>query len=128
MKQTSIVCDSESIAPQIRLTCGHRALLDSGLAEFCEVPTTRLNEQIRRNINQIPDEFSLRYVVKESGHVRSQIAASGSWLTGRRFPSDGSSKYATVMAATALNSLAAHRIERDGVFAGRLATAGWVGQ
>ena len=43
----------ESIASAIYLIRDQKIILDSDLAELYDVPTKRLNEQVKRNIRQI---------------------------------------------------------------------------
>jgi len=45
---------------RILLVRGYRVLLDSDLATLYEVPTRRLNEQVRRNLGSIPARLHVR--------------------------------------------------------------------
>ena len=45
------------IEPRILLMRGQRVLLDSDLAQLYEVPTKRLNEQVRRNRARFQEDF-----------------------------------------------------------------------
>ena len=57
---------------------GERVILDSDLAAIYGVPTKRLNEQVRRNIERFPQDFCFRLSSREANSIRSQIAtASG---------------------------------------------------
>jgi hypothetical protein len=47
----------DPIAQKILLISGQRIMLDSDLAELYEVPTKRLNEQVRRNKKSFPPDF-----------------------------------------------------------------------
>ena len=46
----------EVIERKIYLIRGHNVMLDRDLAELYEVPTKRLNEQVRRNEKRFPYE------------------------------------------------------------------------
>ena len=56
-------------------------MLDSDLAEPYQVPTSRLNEQVRRNLERFPEDFMFQLNKKEAESLRSQIATL---KTGRR--------------------------------------------
>ena len=49
-------------------------MLDSDLAELYEVPTKRLNEQVRRNAARFPPDFMFQLTPEETDSLRSQIA------------------------------------------------------
>jgi len=48
-------------------------MLDSDLAELYEVPTKRLNEQVRRNLKRFPEDFMFQLTAEEAESLRSQI-------------------------------------------------------
>ena len=48
----------ERIAAQIYVIRGQSVMLDSDLAELYGVSTSRLNEQVKRNMRRFPDDFS----------------------------------------------------------------------
>lgn len=47
----------ERIESRILLIRGHKVMLDSDLAELYGVTTKRLNEQVKRNREQLPSRF-----------------------------------------------------------------------
>ncbi|HSW59937.1 MAG TPA: ORF6N domain-containing protein, partial [bacterium] len=53
---------------------GMQVMLDSDLAELYGVETKRLNEQVRRNIERFPDEFSFVLSRSEYDFLRSHFA------------------------------------------------------
>ncbi len=61
-------------------------MLDSDLAELYEVPTRRLNEQVKRNIGRFPSDFMFQLTAGETDNLRSQIATSSSAHGGRKRP------------------------------------------
>ena len=63
---------------------GHKVLLDADLAELYEVPTHRLNEQVRRNRSRFPPDFMLELSAEEFAALRSQSAISKPGRGGRR--------------------------------------------
>ncbi len=64
------------IAPLIHCIRGVRVILDTDLARLYEVPTKRLNEQLRRNLDRFPQDFAFQLTPKEWTVLRSQIAIS----------------------------------------------------
>jgi len=63
---------------------GHKVLLDADLAELYEVPTRRLNEQVRRNRSRFLPDFMLELSAEEFAVLRSQSAISKPGSGGRR--------------------------------------------
>ena len=55
---------------------GHKVMLDSDLAGLYEVPTFRLNEAVKRNINRFPPDFMFQLTVDEAQNLKSQFAIS----------------------------------------------------
>jgi hypothetical protein len=51
-----------------------QVMLDIDLAEFYGVEVKRLNEQVKRNIERFPQEFSFQLTVEENNALRSQFA------------------------------------------------------
>ncbi len=68
----------------IQIVRGQRVLLDSDLAELYGTTTMRLNEQVSRNLDRFPDDFSFVLTQQEFANLISQIAISSSAHGGRR--------------------------------------------
>jgi len=81
---------------------GKRVILDSNLASLYDVPTKRLNEQVRRNLNRFPSDFAFQLSASEWANLRSQFATS-SW-GGRRVTPYAFTEHGALMAASVLNS------------------------
>ncbi len=64
----------DPIVQRILLIRGHRVMLDSDLAELYEVPTKRLNEQVRRNIKRFPPDFMFQLTPEKFDSLRSHFA------------------------------------------------------
>jgi len=60
-------------------------MLDSDLAELYGVPTSRLNEQFKRNRTRFPTDFAFQITKAEFDSLMSQIAISNAGCGGRRF-------------------------------------------
>jgi hypothetical protein len=72
----------DTILPSVFVVRGVKAMIDNDLAALYEVPTKRLNEQVKRNIDRFPDDFMFQLTKDEYQILRSQNATS-SW-GGRR--------------------------------------------
>src|ERR1700736_4187601 len=60
---------------RIYLIRGQKVMLDTDLADLYQVPTKRLNEQVKRNLGRFPEAFMFRLPSTEAQEVnRSQIA------------------------------------------------------
>ena len=83
---------------------GHKAILDSDLAELYGVTAKRLNEQIKRNAARFPSDFLFQLTRAERDSLRSQIATSNNGRGGRRYLPYAFTEHGAIMAATVLNS------------------------
>jgi hypothetical protein len=92
-----------NIAPLILTVRGHRVILDADLAALYQVPTKRLNEQVKRNADRFPEEFSFQLTREEAESVRSQNATLQK-LSHFRYLPRVFSEHGALMAANVLNS------------------------
>jgi hypothetical protein len=53
-----------------------KVILDADLAELYEVPTKRLNEQVKRNADRFPEDFIFQLTAREWSNLKSQIVTS----------------------------------------------------
>jgi hypothetical protein len=90
------------IAQRILVLRGQRVLLDADLAELYGVPTSRLNQQVRRNRKRFPADFIFQVTNQEHANLMLQFATS-SW-GGTRKPPVAFTEQGAIMAATVLNS------------------------
>jgi hypothetical protein len=79
-------------------------MLDADLAEFNGVPTKRLNEQVRRNLNRFPADFMFQLNEEESDILRSQFATSKPGRGGRRYVPYVFTEQGVAMLSSVLNS------------------------
>ena len=71
----SLPLSLELIKRRIFVIRGQEVMLDSDLAELYQVPTKRLNEAVKRNLDRFPIDFMLRVSPQELTSMnRSQIA------------------------------------------------------
>jgi hypothetical protein len=72
------------IQQRILLMRGEKVIIDADLAQFYGVPTSRLNEQVRRNKERFPADFMFQLTQEEKAEV---IAKCGSPLEPQVFKS-----------------------------------------
>ena len=76
---------AEVIATKILIIRGKRVMLDSDLAVLYGVKTGRLNEQVKRNIKRLPEDFMFQLTKEEALNLKSHFATS-SWGGVRKLP------------------------------------------
>lgn len=94
----------EKIEKSIFVIRGQKVMLDSHLAELYEVPTKRLNEQVRRNLQRFPEDFMFQLTDEEADHLRSQIATSNLKRGGRRYNPYVFTEHGVAMLSSVLHS------------------------
>jgi hypothetical protein len=113
-----------SVLPPIHTIRGQRVVLDSDLAALYWVPTRRLNEAAKRNIERFPSDFRFQLTRAENGRLisqnairntqsieqppaapnRSQFATGSSRHRDPRFLPFAFTEHGALMAATVLRS------------------------
>jgi hypothetical protein len=99
---TSIAIADERILNKIYYIRGYKVMLDQDLAELYQVPTKRLNEQVKRNIGRFPADFMFSLTQEEFENLKSQNATS-SW-GGRRVVPNAFTEHGVLMLSSVLNS------------------------
>lgn len=94
----------EQIARSILILRGRRVLIDTELAALYDVPTTRLNQQVRRNLRRFPADFMFQLTAAEHAALMLQNATSKPGRGGRRKPPLAFTEHGAIMVATVLNS------------------------
>ena len=95
---------SQGIESKIYLIRGEKVMLDQDLAELYQIPTMRLNEQVRRNIRRFPTDFMFPLSEQEFIILKSQFAISSSGWGGRRSPPLAFTEQGVAMLSAVLNS------------------------
>lgn len=90
------------IVTKIYLLRGQKVMLDEDLAELYQVPTGRLNEQVKRNIARFPADFMFQLTKEEFENLKSQNATS-SWGGRRKLPF-AFTEHGVLMLSSVLNS------------------------
>jgi hypothetical protein len=85
MDKNTLILNEQQIQNRIFTIRGKQVMLDSDLAELYEVSTSRLNEQVKRNIERFPDDFMFKLTQQEWNNLKSQFATS-SWGGRRKLP------------------------------------------
>jgi phage regulator Rha-like protein len=95
----------ERVERTILVLRGRRVILDSDLAALYGVTVSRLNEQVKRNIERFPDDFGFQLTREEFEALRSQIAISKTERRGgRQYLPYAFTEHGAVMSASVLNS------------------------
>lgn len=108
---------AEAIEKRIFLIRGYKIMLDNFLARLYEVPTGRLNEQVRRNLKRFPSDFMFQLTWEEYETLKSKMAfsndlnlksqnaisSSEEW-GGRRYPPYAFTEQGVAMLSSVLNS------------------------
>ena len=85
---------------------GQKVILDADLAELYDVPTKRLNEQIKRNADRFPEDFLFQLTKGEAEEMqrsRSQFATLKQGQNIKYLPR-AFTEHGAIIAATILNS------------------------
>ena len=93
----------ERIETKILLIRGHKVMVDADLAELYDVPTKRLNEQVKRNKERFPEDFVFRLTARE----KAEVVANCDHLNRLRFSPAlpyAFTEHGAIMAAAVLNS------------------------
>ncbi len=105
MSADGAVVAVEAIVSRIVTLRDQRVIVDADLAALYGVPTKRLNEQVRRNVERFPADFMFQLTPEEWNALRSQFATSNeSTRGGRRYTPFVFTEHGAIMAATVLNS------------------------
>jgi hypothetical protein len=91
------------IRQRILLIRGVKVMIDADLAEAYGVPTRRLNEQVRRNLNRFPGDFMFQLTSEE----KKEVIANCDHLEKLKFSKAlplAFTEHGAIMAASVLNS------------------------
>jgi len=109
MKKNEATTIVNSIQNRIYTIRGTQVMLDRDLAELYQVSTSRLNEQVKRNLERFPKEFKFQLTRKEFENLRSQFATS-KLHGGRRYLPYVFTEQGVAMLSSVLNSKVAVKI------------------
>ena len=109
MKQNYLLL-SERIERLVLLVRGQKVMLDSDLAKIYGVSTTRLNQQIKRNMSRFPEDFIFKLTNEEFRTLMLQNATSNTSRGGRRKLPYAFTEHGAIMIANVLKSKRAIRV------------------
>jgi hypothetical protein len=103
MSEPKSLIATDKIEDRILLIRGVRVMMDADLAEYYGVPTKRLNEQVKRNLERFPSDFMFQLSASE----KTEVVAICDHLSGLRFSPSlpyAFTEHGAIMAASVLNS------------------------
>ena len=103
MAKSKAVVRVGRIQQRILLIRGQKVIVDADLAEAYGVPTRRLNEQVRRNVNRFPDDFMFQLTREE----KAEVIANCDHLENLKFSKAMPlvfTEHGAIMAASVLNA------------------------
>lgn len=109
MSATQLSPSSELVENYILLIRGQRVILDVDLAELYGVSTKRLNEQVKRNQERFPEDFTFKLTEDE----KLKVVANCDHLKNLKFSRtnpNAFTEHGVIMAASVLNSAKAIEI------------------
>ena len=99
-----------TIESKILMIRGKKVLLDRDLAKLYGVPTKRLKEQAKRNMDRFPEDFMFQLTKEEFENWRSQFATSNSTKMGLRYRPHAFTEQGVAMLSSVLHSKKAIRV------------------
>lgn len=102
MPDESKQLQDDVLESKIFLVRGQKVMLDFDLANLYQVPTRRLNEQVRRNIGRFPEDFMFQLTDNDLRSLRSQIATAN--FSMRRAMPYAFAEQGVAMLSSVLNS------------------------
>lgn len=103
-KQPLSIIPENTLVNKIHEIRGSKVMLDSDLAELYGVETSRLNEQVKRNLERFPEDFMFQLTKDEWKSLMSQIAISNKGRGGRRKLPYVFTEHGILMLSSVLNS------------------------
>ena len=93
----------ERVENRILFIRGHRVIVDTDLAEVYGVPTKRLNEQVKRNVERFPEDFAFRFTPGEKMELVAKCDRFARLKHSTVFPL-AFTEHGAIIAASVLNS------------------------
>lgn len=85
MRNNTQILNNSTLDNKIFIIRGIQVMIDKDLAELYQVGTSRLNEQVKRNIERFDEDFMFQLTKEEFDNLISQNATS-SWGGTRKLP------------------------------------------
>jgi len=106
MKTKTSLIPQQPVEQLIRTIRGQRVILDADLARVYGVPTKRLNEAVRRNLDRFPTDFVFQLVKNEAEEFRRSRSQFATLKRGQniKYLPRAFTEHGAIMAANVLNS------------------------
>lgn len=78
------ITNPSQIERMIYIIRGQKVMLDSDLAELYEIPTGRMNEQVKRNLERFPSDFMFQLTEMEFNELQNLMELKKEGRGGRR--------------------------------------------
>ena len=101
---STVLITRERIESKILLIRGFKVMVDRDLAELYQVPTRRLNEQVKRNLKRFPSDFMFQMTEEEFNNWKSHFATSNKDKMGLRKKPFVFTQEGVAMLSSVLNS------------------------
>jgi hypothetical protein len=110
-KRTAVeLIATDEITQMVRVIRGQRVMLDFDLARLYGVPTSALNQAVRRNAERFPEDFSYQLTRQEVTNLMSQNVISSSGYGGHRKLPWAFTEHGVAMLSSVLRSPTAVRV------------------
>ena len=106
-QSTEILVAPDEVQSMVRVVRGQRVMLDSDLARLYGVPTSALNQAVRRNADRFPEDFAYPLTRQEFTGLMSQMVISKG---GRRKLPWAFTEHGVAMLSSVLRSPTAVRV------------------
>jgi len=103
MAKSKAIVKVGRIQQRILLIRGVKVMIDADLAEAYSVPTRRLNEQVRRNLDRFPEDFMFQLTAEEKAEVIANCDHLEKLKFSKALPLVFT-EHGAIMAASVLNS------------------------
>jgi len=107
---TDILIAPDKIQQMVHVVRGQRVMLDFDLARLYQVPTSALNQAVRRNADRFPEDFAYQLTQQEFKNLISQIVISSSGYGGHRKLPWAFTEHGVAMLSSVLRSPTAVRV------------------
>jgi hypothetical protein len=100
----------DGIQQMVHVVRGQRVMLDFDLAQLYGVPTSALNQAVRRNADRFPEDFAYQLTRQEVTNLMSQIVISSAGHGGHRKLPWAFTEHGVAMLSSVLKSPTAVRV------------------
>jgi hypothetical protein len=110
ISSSNITIPTSELQRMVHIVRGQRVMLDFDLARLYGVPTSALNQAVRRNAERFPEDFSFYLTQQEFTSLMSQIVISNAGRGGHRKLPRAFTEHGVAMLSGVLRSPTAVRV------------------